>query len=239
MKRTNDARGHPTSTAVRQKFDERTTRQREGRATSAASSPRREMPVPARVRARSNPVRVACASGSAMALRRISVVSLVPGPPARRSSSRSSTRLAFLGSQRVICMAGPSPPAASIARMPSLPGLRFHGLLDGRGSALAVDSSGPNTAAPPERFVAAVPSDGLAGGFALWPLDGTTVTVAVWVYEEALATWVLWKAGTTVAATASAPVLATNAGLLLPRGARVYLQVTSNTGVTKLGWRYS
>lgn len=119
-------------------------------------------------------------------------------------------------------------------------GYRFHGLLDGRGSAIAVDASGPIAAAPPESAITSLPDLGsvIAGGFAFHPLDGTTITVAVWVREETRPTWVPWKTGTTAVAAASSPVVITNAGLLLPRGARIYVQVTANTGVTLLGWRY-
>lgn len=119
-----------------------------------------------------------------------------------------------------------------------LPGYDFHELIQNGGSAIATDTS-PASADPPDSRVVAIPSTPPPAGqaFVFHPLDGTSITVAIWILCEKLGVWLPYKAAT-AAATASAPVVMSVAGFAVPPGARVFVQVTANTGVTRLGWRY-
>ena len=121
---------------------------------------------------------------------------------------------------------------------------KFDQLINGAGSAIPTDSSDPNTAAPPEARVQALaqfaPSLRPAPlqRFTFWPLDGTTISVVIWVKEAATGTWVKYANAALVVAASAAPVASLAGGVALPAGAEVFMQVTANTGVTLLGWRF-
>lgn len=109
------------------------------------------------------------------------------------------------------------------------------------GAALAVDSD-PNSVTPSAARIMSGPRAGFwptlmnAGGAALGPFitllsaDGTSVTLRWWWYDDTKATWI---PGTTT-------VTLTTAGnnfqqLRYVLGAKTFVQVTANTGVTKVG----
>jgi hypothetical protein len=113
----------------------------------------------------------------------------------------------------------------------------MHEVVDGQGSAIAADDD-PNATTPPDHRVVELPTipDHAANAFACFALDGTTITARPWLYEPKTGVWVpLYTAAAVVPA---APTIFVTAGLALARGARVFVQLTVNTGVTKLAWRY-
>jgi hypothetical protein len=113
----------------------------------------------------------------------------------------------------------------------------MHEIVDGNGVALAADAD-PNSTAPPDHRIVELPNvpPHAANGFLVCALDGTTITAQPYLLEPASGVWVPLYAA--AAATPSAPRVFHTAGLGLARGASVFVRLTANTAVTKVGWRY-
>lgn len=94
-------------------------------------------------------------------------------------------------------------------------------VLDGSGTALSTDSA-PSTPLA-NRIFMVDKSDIYLGA-----IDGTTATVSLWVKLDPSATW---SAVFTAQAVTPGAIVTKQ---LVPVGAELFLQVTANTGVTKL-----
>lgn len=97
----------------------------------------------------------------------------------------------------------------------------------------------PNTTAPPDARVVKlgwIPPHA-ANGFGIWAIDGTTITALPWVLDEQLGKWLPMKSAG-VAVTPAGPTVIVTAGLALAQNAKVFMQLTTNTGVKRVTWRY-
>jgi hypothetical protein len=109
------------------------------------------------------------------------------------------------------------------------------------GAALATDAS-PNVTPPAAAriFRYGAQRDGVMqfGGCLLrcCIADGTTLTVQAWYYDDTQALWV--KMGITAVLTFSAGNIANPGGFSWGNmsGAKIFFQITANTGCTVFGW---
>ena len=96
------------------------------------------------------------------------------------------------------------------------------------GGALSTDPADPNVTQPSENDTHTSSVDDPAETIYGMPVDGTTITVQLWLWEPMVGKW--FRMGT---ATACTSLDLTSLGAL-PRGAKAYFQITANTGVTQL-----
>ena len=102
--------------------------------------------------------------------------------------------------------------------------------IDGGGSAISTDTA-PNSAAPPADRVARLPNYVSTSQSRHAAIDGTTITLVPWIYDDSRALWVAYSAGI-AATTASGPVAGPTYTSDMA-GAKIFFQVTANTLVTK------
>ena len=111
------------------------------------------------------------------------------------------------------------------------------------GSAIAVDSD-PNSVAPPASRVFYPPTSIFIGSFEAGngntltstnispcAADGTSVTVRAWWYDDTQSLWIPESSGPTLT---YASTNVSNIAMRCMPGVKHFLQVTSNTGVTKI-----
>lgn len=68
-----------------------------------------------------------------------------------------------------------------------------------------------------------------------FPIDGTTISLAPWFYDDVAARWVQYTAAAACATSSfGTSITAPTSGGFA--GAKLFMQVTANTGVTKYGW---
>lgn len=114
----------------------------------------------------------------------------------------------------------------------------FHEIVGDGSTEIAADAD-PNVTAPPDsrRVKLGTIPPHAANGFLICAVDGTTITALPWVYEPTLQKWFPLKSAG-VAATPSAPGVVYTAGVALAKDAVVFMQLTTNTGVKRVAWRY-
>lgn len=108
------------------------------------------------------------------------------------------------------------------------------------GAALSADASDPNTSAPAASRIHRVAGrrgslithgNGTVRGVAI---GGTSIVLQGWWYDESIATWLKLVATTTTFTTATGLTQVLTIGNMA--GAKIFFQVTSNTGVTAIGY---
>jgi len=112
----------------------------------------------------------------------------------------------------------------------------MHEVIDG--SAPIASDADPNTTPLPQARDVALPvrPAHAAGRFTVYAIDGTTIDVLPYLREPKTGAWLPLVAAAATAVP-GAPAVITAPGL--DRDARVFMRTSSNTGVTKLAWRYS